>query len=166
MLQTLTECVAVPRMPPHEWLARLKGVEENARKNSMRLARMLAASVTKLGDACLRTQAQLKCAVAGLAAERFRLTQKRWPGSLDELAKSGFLKEVPRDPYDGKPLRSRRPKDGFVVYSVGDDGKNLGDSLDDLDNPSLPLIRYEFRLGDAEHRRQAARPRAPVVDHP
>ncbi len=166
ILRTLTECVAIARMPPHEWRTRLQRVEQTAKKNNTRLAYMFLPSVTKLGDACLRTQAQMNCAVAGLAAERFRLTQKRWPGSLDELVKSAFLKEVPRDPYDGKPLRSRRVKDGFVVYSLGEEGKNLGDSLDDLDNPSLPLIRYEFRLWDPEHRRQAAPPRAPVVGHP
>jgi hypothetical protein len=35
---------------------------------------------------------------------------------------------VPTDPFDGKPLRYRREGEGFVIYSIGKDGKYDGGS--------------------------------------
>jgi hypothetical protein len=68
------------------------------------------------------TQARLRCAIAAVAAERYRLKhEKTWPGGLDDLVKDGLLKEVPKDPYDGKPLRFKRTPTGVIVYSVGPD---------------------------------------------
>ncbi len=162
-LQIATEIVDTARQSHHEWRRRLRAVEEKL-AGLTSLVKVLTRAVEKLGEAWLRMQSQLQCAAGALAAERFRLKEKRWPASLEELVKAGFLQEVPRDPYDGNPLRARRSNDGFVVYSVGTDGKNLGDALDDLDAPEPPPVRYEFRLWDPEHRRQPARPRQPVVD--
>jgi hypothetical protein len=64
-----------------------------------------------------------------LAAERYRRTHGRWPGSLDDLV-PGLLSQVPTDPYDGNPLRYRRLADGVVIYAVGPDGHDDGGKLD------------------------------------
>jgi hypothetical protein len=76
------------------------------------------------------TQARLRCAVAAVAAERYRLKHENaWPGGLDDLVKDGLLKEVPKDPYDGKPLRFKRTPTGVIVYSVGPDMIDNGGKL-------------------------------------
>lgn len=56
-----------------------------------------------------------------LAVERYRLERGALPGSLAELPG-----EVPTDIYSGAPLRYRRLDNGYVVYSVGFDGKDGG----------------------------------------
>lgn len=67
----------------------------------------------------------LDCARAGLAAERFRLANHRWPTTLAEL-RSHHLKELPTDPLNGEPLRLAATADGITVYSVDSDGKDHG----------------------------------------
>lgn len=60
-------------------------------------------------------------ALAALAVERYRLIHAgRLPEALTELVPD-LLAEVPRDPFDGQPLRYHRLKEGYVVYSVGPD---------------------------------------------
>jgi len=67
--------------------------------------------------------ARLRVAQAALAIERFRLANGRLPKELNELI-PGFLSVVPIDPFDGAQLRYKlRPK-GYVVYSVGADGRD------------------------------------------
>jgi hypothetical protein len=77
----------------------------------------------------VNTQAELRCTIAALAAERYRLVHEKWPASLEALVPA-FLKEMPTDPYDGQPLRFRQLPDGIVIYCVGpdrmDDGGKLG----------------------------------------
>src|SRR5206468_3772429 len=72
-----------------------------------------------LWDTYLRSQAVLLCATAGLAAERYRQANGRWPARLGDLV-PGQLSEVPADPYGGGPLRCRQREGTFVVYSVGE----------------------------------------------
>lgn len=68
-----------------------------------------------------RLEAQREAALTALAVERYRLTHDgRMPEALTELVPD-LLAEVPRDPFDGQPLRYHRLKEGYVVYSVGPD---------------------------------------------
>jgi hypothetical protein len=66
-------------------------------------------------------EAQREAALTALAVERYRLLHAgRMPGALTELVPD-LLPEVPRDPFDGQPLRYHQSKEGYVVYSVGPD---------------------------------------------
>jgi hypothetical protein len=101
-----------------------------------------------------RSQAWLRCTVAALATERFRLAKHYWPESLDVVKKSGFLTQVPTDPYDvGAPLRFRHLSDGLVIYSIGPDGKDHGGKIlrssSDKENAN-----WGFQLWDIGRRRQ------------
>ena len=94
----------------------------------------------------------LDCALAGIAAERFRLATGHWPTSLDELVPA-YLDQVPIDPFaKGQPLKLVATDQGIVIYSVGedtiDDGGEVVAEENRRDGPDLG-----FRLLDPEHRR-------------
>ncbi len=55
-----------------------------------------------------------------VAVERFRLAEGRIPDTAADVVPR-FLPAVPLD-VDGKPLRFQKQGDGFLIYSVGDDG--------------------------------------------
>lgn len=61
--------------------------------------------------------------VAGIACERFRMQNGRWPHSLDEIPKS-ILPSIPNDPFANEPIRLARTDRGIVIYSVGPDRKD------------------------------------------
>lgn len=72
------------------------------------------------------TRAELRDAITAIAVERWRLMhQDSLPDSLSDLVPA-FLKAVPEDPFDGKPLRFKKLKKGYCIYSIGpnlrDDG--------------------------------------------
>jgi hypothetical protein len=64
------------------------------------------------------------CVVA-LALERFRLANHRLPDDLRSLVPV-FMQDVPADPFDGRPLRYKKLPKGYVVYSIGPDGRDDG----------------------------------------
>jgi hypothetical protein len=128
------------------------------------MAKLMAAAVMKIAEAERRIDTQFSCAVAALAAERFRLKHERWPIDLNELAVAQFLPAVPEDLYTGQPLLLRRAADGIVIYSVGKDGNYQGDALDRQEEADPDQPRVEFRLWDAERRRQPPLPPRKEVD--
>ncbi len=60
-----------------------------------------------------------------LAASRYRLAHGRLPDRIEDLVPE-YLPAVPRDPFDGLPLRYRRTDEGAIIYSVGPDGVDNG----------------------------------------
>ena len=66
-----------------------------------------------------------RAAMTALAAERYRFAEGKFPGKLADLVPK-FLDAVPKDPFDGNPLRYRRREKGYVVYSIGEDGIDGG----------------------------------------
>jgi hypothetical protein len=115
--------------------------------------------VARADQRCLAFQ---RCALAAVAAERHRRERGAWPESLEALVKTGHLKEVPADPYDGKALRWCRLKDGAVIYSVGPDGVDNGGTLNRQDI-TAPDIDFGVRLWDPAARRQPPAPRPAVA---
>ena len=101
--------------------------------------------------------ARMRCAIAGLACERFRLLKGRWPESLREIP-ADLLAAVPLDPFDGKPLRYRQLPDGVAIYSVGVNGSDDGGDLHWGERESLDV---GFRLWNANARSLPPLPPAP-----
>ena len=60
-----------------------------------------------------------------VAARRFSAQRGRLPKSLDELVPD-WIPALPVDPFDGKPLRTKRTDSGLVLDSVGPDGIDDG----------------------------------------
>lgn len=101
--------------------------------------------------ASLRNRAQLRCAAAGIAVERFRLLTARWPESLDEIPKV-ILPAVPADPFDGKPLRFAKRADGVTVYSIGPDEVDNGGNFPAGARPGDAGTDIVFRLYNPDQR--------------
>jgi hypothetical protein len=95
-------------------------------------------------------QAELDCAAAALAAERYRLAEGRWPAGLDALVPH-YLAALPRDPFDGQPLRFHPTADGLVIYSVGPDRVDNGGKVDRKQR-GQPEADVGFRLWNPERR--------------
>jgi hypothetical protein len=72
-----------------------------------------------------RRDAKIRDAETALAIERYRLVNGRLPTQLSDLVPT-FLRSVPSDPFDGKPLRYKTLSNGYMVYSVGDDREDNG----------------------------------------
>jgi hypothetical protein len=167
LLQFETKAIEAAKLPPSRRYQALREVQATFNNEfpvddrSLTMARLLLPAFFKVSEAEQRVHSSLACAVAGLGAERFRLQHRRWPESLDEVVKVGFLKEVPLDLFNGQPLRLRRARDGVVVFSVGQTGEYDGTALDDLargghewDSPG-EAERIEFRLWDVSYRRKS-----------
>jgi hypothetical protein len=81
--------------------------------------------------------ARHRLALAAVAMCRYRAANGSLPDRLDDLAPR-FITAVPRDPFDGEPIRLKRIEGGLVVYSVGPDM---------VDNGGSPLDK-EGEIGD------------------
>lgn len=152
------------QLPAPERYAGLEKLDQTTREffalrdNDYILATILAPAFVKVAEAERRHDTHLHCAIAALAAERFRLQHQRWPASLDGLVQAKLLKEAPLDLYSGKPVQLRRAPDGIVIYSVGHEGTYKGEALDRLDEFGSIGLRIEFRLWDEAKRRQPPLP--------
>ncbi|MCC7146151.1 MAG: hypothetical protein IT443_06865 [Phycisphaeraceae bacterium] len=70
----------------------------------------------------------VQSARVAVALERYRLHHQSYPATLDQLVPD-YLAQVPLDAFADNPqatLKYRQFDDGYVVYSVGDDGKDDG----------------------------------------
>lgn len=123
----------------------------------------------------MRQQYYAKLAQVGamrvlLGVERYRLAHKRWPARLEDIPADLLPGGLPRDPFDGLPLRYRRTTDGVVVYSVGNDRTDDGgvvvneDGRRDLQRELAPDRGY--RLWDVAKRRQPPPPPPPAEPSP
>jgi hypothetical protein len=145
-LRWQNELVRATKLPEEAQTEAFRKLEEKVRTN-------LGASPSYgfiLGPAkdLKATQTRLRCAIAAVAAERYRLKhEKTWPRGLDDIVKEGLLKEMPKDPYDGKPLRFKRTPTGVVVYSVGPDMIDNGGKFAPA-NPPAAGTDIGFELWD------------------
>jgi hypothetical protein len=154
-LRFLNDAMKASMLPPSEQLKEFKELEDR-KARAPELVRDLVDNTALLAKGTVRTGIQLECALAAVAAERYRHQHGRWPGALDELVSAKLLDKVPIDPYSGNDLRFRRTSDGFVIYSVGPDGNYAGDALDAGRAVDPDATRLEFRLWDEKARRQPA----------
>ncbi len=114
------------------------------------LVRMFLPSLSRAVTLHLRSTAELDCAIAALAAERYRLANGRLPASIDVLVPV-YLDAVPLDPFDGNPMRFAVTDEGIVIYSIYED------LTDDGGIVARQKIRPHnldvgFRLNRPEHR--------------
>jgi hypothetical protein len=170
-LEWATRAVEYAGLPVEEQPAKFEQLKREVNRthdggiNSVRWghARMSAVMTLVMPTSSHRSHAELRCASAALAAERYRLAKGKWPDSLGALVPD-YLPAVPKDPYTGEPIRLRRLDDGLAVYSVGPDKKDEGGTLQHLSQETYGHKNYGFRLWDVKHRRQAPTPDRPDAD--
>jgi hypothetical protein len=152
-LRYSTALVEIVKLPPH---LQETGLQELTRPQQP-LPALMAGLMGRGGDWVTqargfhRIQAELHCATAALAAERYRLAEGRWPDHLDALVPR-YLNAVPIDPFDGRPLRLCRPLDGLIVYSVGPDRVDNGGRLNRA-QPGSSGSDVGFQLWECDRRR-------------
>ena len=74
----------------------------------------------------IQRETEHQLTVTAIALRRFNLRYGAWPQNLDELIPDSMA-TMPADPMSGKNLRYRRDEiAGFILYSVGVDGKDDG----------------------------------------
>lgn len=120
--------IDVTRRPMSRWQAEMTQVQaqwERRLRRSMLLADMAEGGFSVALKIWLSRTARIECVRAALAVERHRLTQGALPETLADCA-PGLLENVPADPFTGRDLRYERLRSGFVVYSVGEDGRDDG----------------------------------------
>ncbi len=115
-------------------------------------------------DNSVRAVAELRCARAALACERYRLSHNRLPQSFAELIPD-FVDSAPIDPFTGEPLSFITTEVGIAVYSVG---PNMTDDGGDF---TIPRREYHspdigFRLARQEKRGTIVAEAAPPVESP
>jgi hypothetical protein len=126
---------------------------------------MMTPGMAKVGEANRRSQANLRCAITAIAAERYRLKNTRWPAKLEDLVTAQLLKAVPLDPYDGQPLRWKECPDGRLVYSIGPDRVDNGGVYNRNSSP-LKDSDIVFLLFGPAKRRSAPAPMKPKGEPP
>jgi hypothetical protein len=152
MLHYMTQAVEAAKLPPEKQKQAIDNLTATTKDQPV-LVRLLAPALGKITDSCRRSQAELRCAIAAVAAERYRRDKGQWPDNLDALRMAHYLKQGPTDLFDGEPLRLRWLEDGRAIYSVGPDGQDNGGHMD-RNNPTSPGTDLGFRLWDVNKRRQ------------
>lgn len=82
-------------------------------------------SLQRIARAFLTQRVKLRCAIAAVAAERYRLKEGKWPATMADLS-PGYLKDTPVDPFTNRAMIMKSLPDGLVIYSVGRDGVDDG----------------------------------------
>jgi hypothetical protein len=84
------------------------------------LARLLMPALFKCAEAAAEGDARHRVVLVALAMSRYRAANDHFPDKLEDLTPD-WITAVPRDPFDGKPIRLKRTDAGLIVYSIGPD---------------------------------------------
>jgi len=91
---------------------------------------ILAPAINRVIELSYRNKTNVYATLTIISLMRYKQEKGQYPESLEEVVSSGFLKELPMDPWSDKPLIYKKTADGFTLYSVGlnfkDDGGILG----------------------------------------
>jgi hypothetical protein len=114
-----------PAPPPTDWSSStpLRFLVPNSYGRLMFSFTTPAVAISGVHKVKSRSQTETAATQALIALKGFKLKTGRLPQKLDELVPE-FLSAVPRDDFDGKPIRYSAEKK--IVYSVGTDLKDDG----------------------------------------
>ena len=144
-VEVLDEIIAASRMPDPERAAASEAITARIRESTRgadRLMAMFLPAIGKMNQAESRLRARLGCAVAGIACERYRMKNGRWPHTLAEIPRD-ILAAIPTDPYTGSPLGYLVEEVGVTVFSAGPAASGEGVFASVLTADSR---HYQFRL--------------------
>jgi len=82
---------------------------------------ILAGTELRTIEISFRRRVTADALVTTFALLRYKAEKNQFPESLDQLVSSGYLKQLPIDPYNDGPLVYRRQGSDFKLYSLGAD---------------------------------------------
>ena len=128
--------LAEQRRGPLALLPLLGGKPAITQAMSDTLISLLLPSVTQVHVAEGRILQRMHNLELALAMAAWRSEQDSYPENLDKLAPQ-YMAEVPKDLFNGQPLKYERKEDGYRFYSVGnntqdDEGRSFDEGADDL----------------------------------
>jgi len=103
--------------------------------NKILLLHVASPAYEQLGGLIWRLKAERQALLTVLSILLYHQDQNQYPAALADLVTSGYLKQLPADPYSDKPLIYRLTGQGFILYSVGADFTDDG-GVEKEDNPS------------------------------
>jgi hypothetical protein len=152
LLRTMNEAVEIARLPPNQRPARVDAYEAKLKDGSTRsLLFTQLFDLRTIEAASRRLDARVRCLIAALAVERYRLIHHGWPETLKEVTPD-LLSHVPADPDDGEALRYRRYEDRVVIYSRVPMKRDQHEVFDP-DGPSAPGFGAAVHLFGPDRRR-------------
>ncbi len=111
------------------WELHTKGLESEVWEEMAKHCLMLqiaGPASDKVGQIAWRLKTGRAALLTVLSIMIYEKDNENYPADLHELVEGGYLKELPLDPFSGKPLIYKKTDDDFVLYSVGlnfvDDG--------------------------------------------
>ena len=160
MLERMNQMVDVIQKPSltwHEGIERFEQTISSAPKVDPKrnpeeiIPQLLLPSTAPLIRGELRTDALGQALVILIAADRYSMDHGDWPASPEAMV-TRYLKSVPTDPLNGKPMRLIREGDRIIAYSLGvngrdDGGKVAGSSRQGVEKS--PDIGFELSIGRA-----------------
>lgn len=121
------------------------------------MVRLMMPTISSEAVAESRVKSLLRCAMAAVAAERFRRAHGMWPASLEALVPV-FLPSLPIDPFGGGPILMARRDDGLTIYARGLDNEDDGGRVLRRYGPSDKHFDLGIRLYDVDARALPADP--------
>ena len=79
------------------------------------------ASIPGIVELEYRNRTDEDALITTLAILRYNDGSDSYPRELSQLVSAGYIKEVPKDPYSNNPLVYKQTRDGFTLYSFGED---------------------------------------------
>ena len=118
-MHLLDELVKAARLPEKDRRQACDAVAEKARTEADFLTQGAGVGhLVGVAESFQQTQAHVRCAVVGIAAERYRLKNGHRPHKMNDLVKAGLLKML-KNPLDGQPLRLKATPTGIVIEVPG-----------------------------------------------
>ena len=96
-----------------------KVVEEMTKENP--LVRMLMPAVGRVMEISFRSKAQTGALITTIAILRYKAGEGQFPEDLDRLVTTGYLSQLPMDPFSGNQLVYKRVDSDFMLYSFAHD---------------------------------------------
>ena len=142
-------------------VARITTIASSPSKLRYCLSMMCLPNYTRAGDRGVETEVERQMTLAAIALKRYELRHGKLPASLEALVPE-FLSTVPYDYMAAKPLSYRLKADGsYVLYSVGEDGKDDGGDATPLSGTPPGLWAGRDAVWPSAAAELAERPRQP-----
>ncbi len=150
LLHIMPQAITAADQPYPQAHASMQAIEAQV-EQPKDLTHLIAVIMFPMGDLLVQKQAQIEAWAgttrAAAALLSYRAAHGAYPATLGQA-----LSPVPLDPYNGQPLQYKLQKAGFVVYSIGPDGRFDGGTASLMPASKQALFRYPLPSYYAAHR--------------